>query len=226
LIDISIKHGYGQVIESILSPDVGHAVSGPLLRKALLEGDIKVMKIILGAAKGSEGTLEVDPTKLDAVMNALPKERGGDLTKEKRCQLVATLFGEVLNESSPQENQDSHAALLELQTASANPTPFVAFAQHVKMQMPEEYQSNWLNKTGEDKLLIDTFDQLRRKNYQDLLQFKDEIEKRIWCSFLTEHDNIIKYFYTYRNSIDISLNVNDNEWDGSEDFRWACGDGQ
>ena len=79
LIDVSIKHGYGQVIESILSPDVGHAVSGPLLRKALLEGDIKVMKTILGAAKGSEGTLEVDQTKLDTVMNALPKERGMSL---------------------------------------------------------------------------------------------------------------------------------------------------
>ena len=76
LIDNSIKHGYGQVIESILSPDVGHAVSGPLLRKALLEGDIKVMKTILGAAKGSEGTLEVEQTNLDAVMNALPKVRG------------------------------------------------------------------------------------------------------------------------------------------------------
>ena len=79
LIDVSIKHGYGQVIESILSPDVGHAVSGGLLRKALLEGDIKVIKIILGAAKGSEGTLEVDQTKLDAVINELPKVRGMSL---------------------------------------------------------------------------------------------------------------------------------------------------
>ena len=79
LIDISIKHGYGQVVESILSPDVGHAVSVPLLRKALLEGDIKVIKIILGAAKGSEGILEVDQMKLDTVMNALPKERGMSL---------------------------------------------------------------------------------------------------------------------------------------------------
>ena len=79
LIDVSIKHGYGQVIELILSPDVGHAVSGGLLRKALLEGDIKVIKIILGAAKGSEGTLEVDQTKLDAVINELPKVRGMSL---------------------------------------------------------------------------------------------------------------------------------------------------
>ena len=79
LIDVSIKHGYGQVVESILSPDVGHAVSVPLLRKALLEGDIKVIKIILGAAKGSEGMLEVDQTNLDTVMNALPKERGMSL---------------------------------------------------------------------------------------------------------------------------------------------------
>ena len=81
LIDVSIKYGYGQVIESILSSDVGHAVSGALLRKALLEGDIKVMKIILEAAKGSEGTLEVDQTKLDAVMNALPKARGKMISK-------------------------------------------------------------------------------------------------------------------------------------------------
>ena len=79
LIDVSIKHGYGQVVESILSPDVGHAVSVPLLRKALLEGDIKVIKIILGAAKGSEGMLDVDQTNLDTVMNALPKERGMSL---------------------------------------------------------------------------------------------------------------------------------------------------
>jgi hypothetical protein len=79
LIDVSIKHGYSQVVESILSPDVGHAVSVPLLRKALLEGDIKVIKILLRAAKGSEGTLEVDHTKLDTVINALPKERGMSL---------------------------------------------------------------------------------------------------------------------------------------------------
>ena len=79
LIDVSIKHGYGQVVESILSPAVGHAVSVPLLRKALLEGDVKVIKIILGAAKGSEGMLEVDQTNLDTVMNALPKERGMSL---------------------------------------------------------------------------------------------------------------------------------------------------
>ena len=79
LIDVSIKHGYGQVVESILSPDVGHAVSVPLLRKALLEGDIKGIKIILGAAKGSEGILELDQMRLDAVMNALPKERGMSL---------------------------------------------------------------------------------------------------------------------------------------------------
>ena len=79
MIDVSIKHGYGQVVESILSPAVGHAVSVPLLRKALLEGDIKVIKIILGAAKGSEGMLEVDQTNLDTVMNALPKERGMSL---------------------------------------------------------------------------------------------------------------------------------------------------
>ena len=79
LIDVSIKHGYGQVVESILSPDVGHAVSVPLLRKALLEGDIKVIKILLRAAKRSEGTLEVDQTKLDTVMNDLPKVRGMSL---------------------------------------------------------------------------------------------------------------------------------------------------
>ena len=79
LIDVSIKHGYGQVVESILSPAVGQAVSIPLLRKALLEGDIKVIKILLRAAKGSEGTLEVDQTKLDAVINEVPKVRGMSL---------------------------------------------------------------------------------------------------------------------------------------------------
>ena len=79
LVDISIKHGYGQVVKSILSFNMGHAVSGPLLRKALLEGDINVMKIILGAAKGSELTLEVDPTKLDAVIDALTKKRSMSL---------------------------------------------------------------------------------------------------------------------------------------------------
>ena len=39
----------------------------------------------------------------DIIMNLF--QIGDDLTKEKRCKLVATLFGEVLNESSPQENK-------------------------------------------------------------------------------------------------------------------------
>ena len=81
LIDVSIKHGYRQVIKSILSPDVGHPLSSLLLRRALLEGDVKVIKIILAAAKGSEGTSQVDQTKLDALMNALPKERGMIISK-------------------------------------------------------------------------------------------------------------------------------------------------
>ena len=81
LIDVSIKHGYSQVIKSILSPSVGHPLSSPLLRKALLEGDVKVIKIILASAKRSEGTFQVDQKKLDAVMKALPKERGMMISK-------------------------------------------------------------------------------------------------------------------------------------------------
>ena len=81
LIDVSIKHGYPQVIKSILSPSVGHPLSSPLLRKALLKGDVKVIKIMLASAKRSEGTLQVDQKKLDAFMNTLSKERGMMISK-------------------------------------------------------------------------------------------------------------------------------------------------
>ena len=81
LVDFSIKHGYRQVIKSTLSPSVGHPLSSPLLRKALLEGDVKVIKIILASAKRSEGTIQVDQTKLDAFMNALSRARGKMISK-------------------------------------------------------------------------------------------------------------------------------------------------
>jgi len=214
LIDVSIKHGYGQVIESILSPDVGHPVSGGLLRKALLEGDIKVIKIILGAAKGSEGTLEVDQTKLDAVINELPKVRGGDprltITEEKRRQLVATLFGEEPKEFSPRDSQDFSAWLLELQTAATNLTPWMAVAQHVKMEMKEEYQSNWLDQKGENKILTDAFEEAKRNKFEELLQMRKDIEEKNWDNVLiTKYENTVKFIINQKNTLSIKVDANE-----------------
>merc|ERR1711971_259613 len=197
----------------------GHPLSSLLLRTALLEGDVKVIKIILAAAKGSEGTSQVDQTKLDALINALPKERGGELTKSKRCRLVSTLFGEELGESSLQGDQDSHTALLELQVAAANPTLWTAFCQHSKLGMPEEFQSNWLNQKGEDEVFTNAFVQAREINFENLLQLEPNIKGRSLNSFHINNDIILKFINKNQSSLNIKITANDNKWEGSEVFR-------
>ena len=72
----SIKHGYSELIEKILKPEIEEGVNLALVEKVLMEGDCKVIKMILDAAKRHKGTTDIDKEGLLAVMKQLPYKRG------------------------------------------------------------------------------------------------------------------------------------------------------
>ena len=73
----SIKHGYSEVIEKILKPEIEEGVNLALVKKALMEGDCKVIKMILDAAKRhNDNDNDIDKEGLLAVMKQLPYKRG------------------------------------------------------------------------------------------------------------------------------------------------------
>ena len=76
MIHWSIKHGYSELIRTILRLDIGGGNNLDLIKKALMEGDCKVIKMILVAAKRHEGTTDIDKEGLLAVMKQLPYKRG------------------------------------------------------------------------------------------------------------------------------------------------------
>ena len=83
LIHLSIKHGYSEVIQIILRLDIGDigtlghwGINLDLVEKALLEGDCKVIKMILNAAENHKDTTNTDKKRLLAVMKQLPHKRG------------------------------------------------------------------------------------------------------------------------------------------------------
>ena len=72
----SIKYGYRELIRTMLSPKVGEIVTSRLIKKAILEGEAKVIEIILIKAKGQENTPELDHHNIDIILHQLPKYRG------------------------------------------------------------------------------------------------------------------------------------------------------
>ena len=81
MIHWSIKHGYSELIQTILRLDIEEGVNLALVKKALMEGDCKVIKMILDAAKrhndnDSDNDKDIDKKGLLAVMKQLPYKRG------------------------------------------------------------------------------------------------------------------------------------------------------
>ena len=76
MIHWSIKHGYSELIEKILKPEIEEGVNLALVKKVLKEGDCKVIKMILDAAKRHKSTTDIDREGLHAVIKKLPCIRG------------------------------------------------------------------------------------------------------------------------------------------------------
>ena len=81
MIHWSIKHGYSELIQTILRLDIEEGVNLALVKKALMEGDCKVIKMILDAAKrhndnDDDNDNDIDKKGLLAVMKQLPYKRG------------------------------------------------------------------------------------------------------------------------------------------------------
>ena len=77
MIHWSIKHGYSELIQTILRLDIEEGVNLALVKKALMEGDCKVIKMILDAAKRhNDNDNDIDKEGLLAVMKQLPYKRG------------------------------------------------------------------------------------------------------------------------------------------------------
>ena len=76
MIHWSIKYGYSELIQTILTLDIGEGVNLDLVKKALMEGDCKVIKMILDAAERHEGDTDIDKEGLLAVKKQLPYNRG------------------------------------------------------------------------------------------------------------------------------------------------------
>ena len=86
----SIKHGYPQVIQSIL---VIENATLQIIKDAITEGEIRIIKIVLIEAKNRGCINDLEQTKiLTKMLKILPSFRGGELTIFERQQLLATLL--------------------------------------------------------------------------------------------------------------------------------------
>ena len=110
---------------------------------------------------------------------------------------------------------------------AANLTPWMAFVHHAKMNMIEEFQSNWLDKKGEDLILIDAFLQARGIPLESLLNFGKTFEgKRMdWMWSFSNYPKIIEFIMKNQKALNINFALNGKEWDGNETFGKACEDG-
>ena len=160
---------------------------------------------------------------------------GGELTSEKRNQLINILLGQEVNENSPSSYTAQHTPLFELQKGVANITPWDAFCHHVKFNMKEEFQLNWLNQTGENATLNDAFEQAKSLKFPMLLTLVQK-ERLGWLlqapllppSIHGIHGTakIVKFIILHYESLNIKFNTDVEEWDGNQTFHKACEVGQ
>ena len=86
----SIKHGYVQIIEKMLEPSINEQISTSVMKKAINEGNTKVIKTLATSAIKQAGTAELEAIEqvtpgpaqenLHALTKLLPKKRGILLT--------------------------------------------------------------------------------------------------------------------------------------------------
>ena len=110
---------------------------------------------------------------------------------------------------------------------AANLTPWMAFVHHAKMDMKDEFQSNWLDKKGENSILADAFSQARGIDLETLLNFDKKFEgKRLdWIWSFSNYPKIIEFIIKNQKALNINFALNGKEWDGNETFGKACEDG-
>ena len=72
----SIKHGYVQIIEKMLEPSINEQISTSVMKKAINEGETKVIKTLAINAIKQQGTPELAQENLHALTKLLPKKRG------------------------------------------------------------------------------------------------------------------------------------------------------
>ena len=117
--------------------------------------------------------------------------------------------------------------MLQLQTAAANLTPWTAFCQHVKLNMKDEYQFNWLNEKGENEILKKAFDQGNKQSFGSLKQIKQLITERNWDKVLVQQNvNIVQFISIYHKSVNVDFEINFKEWDDNFFFQEACEKGK
>ena len=73
----------------------------------------------------------------------------------------------------------------------------------LKLGMPEEFQSNWLNQKGEDEVLTNAFVQAKEIKFANLLQLKQDIKGRSFNSFHINNDIILKFINKNQSSLNI-----------------------
>ena len=72
----SIKHGYVQIIEKMLEPSINEQISASVMKKAINEGEAKVIKTLATNAIKQPGTAELAQENLNLLIELLPKTRG------------------------------------------------------------------------------------------------------------------------------------------------------
>ena len=76
----SIKHGYVQIIEKMLEPSINEQISASVMKKAINEGEAKVIKTLATNAIKQPGSAEFAQENLKALTKLLPKRRGTYIT--------------------------------------------------------------------------------------------------------------------------------------------------
>ena len=72
----SIKHGYVRIIEKMVEPSISKHISTSDMKKAINEGEVKVIKALATNAIKQPGTDELAQENLHGIIKLLPKMRG------------------------------------------------------------------------------------------------------------------------------------------------------
>ena len=91
----SIKHGYVRIIEKMLEPSINEKISISVMKKAINEGEAKVIKTLATNAIKQSGTTELAQENLHALSELLPKRRGTYIILQTSLYKTFTLDSEI-----------------------------------------------------------------------------------------------------------------------------------
>ena len=110
---------------------------------------------------------------------------------------------------------DSHAPLLSLQRATGVEA-WKAFCHHTKLNMEEEFWSNWMKQREQDHLLTDAFEEAKTLSFDELLKIRQDIAEKNWGNvLLIKYEKIVTFVVMHHNSMNITLDV-------EEVFQQSC----